>query len=294
MNTSDAHLEAALEDCNARVNLLEPEGDSPELLEALVNRGVVLHMMGYGTSAMEDLESAYDMSDGMDVDPGLTMKMLATMACIAFESGVDPSSYYILCLPVLQVLKENSRYYDRKSLIRTLMDSVHDLLDSEQADLSIPFLMKAMSILEGSGDPWSRNRMVDVLNLMGEADDALNDPESAIGRYSEAIEIGTELMHRESLEDPDTMVLALVSRGEAALGLGRPDDYIRDASAAIELLEGMGEFRNLEDSDILVNLHQGIAGELIKQNRMEEAEMHLLKAVEIGIHGTEADFNGQE
>ena len=67
MDTSDIHLESALEEYNQKVNELESAGvESEELLEAYVNRGCVLQMMEYRTSAMEDLESASDLLDTLE------------------------------------------------------------------------------------------------------------------------------------------------------------------------------------------------------------------------------------
>ena len=56
MDTSDIHLESALDEYNQKVYDLESTGsESEELLEAYVNRGCVLYMMEYRTSAMDDL-----------------------------------------------------------------------------------------------------------------------------------------------------------------------------------------------------------------------------------------------
>ena len=46
MDSSDIHLESALEEYNDKVNELEAAGvENEELLEAYVNRGWVLYMM---------------------------------------------------------------------------------------------------------------------------------------------------------------------------------------------------------------------------------------------------------
>ena len=58
MEKTDSHLEASLEGLNDRVNELESAGASADLMEAYVNRGCVLSMLGYRTSALDDLESA--------------------------------------------------------------------------------------------------------------------------------------------------------------------------------------------------------------------------------------------
>jgi len=294
MNASDAHLERALEECNDRVNALESSG-GPELMDAYVSRGCVLHMLGYGTSAMEDLESAYEMASAAGgADPGLMVKMLTKMGCIAFESGSDPSEYYLEAIRYLPRLKESSGYFDRRSLVRMAVESSHDLLDSEQGELAVPFLERALEFLEGPSDPWTQNRRVEILNLLGEAHDSLNETDAAIECYTKAIDISAGLLDSEAMEEPESLVLALVSRGETYLGIGQPERYIEDAEAAIAILDGISEYRALDDADILVSLHQGIADELIKMGRTEEAEKHLLKAMEIGISGAAADRDGGE
>ena len=65
MRTSDTHLEEALQEYNDKVNALEAEGGTEELLEALVNRSTVLMLMGSYVSSLDDLEEAMDIMDEM-------------------------------------------------------------------------------------------------------------------------------------------------------------------------------------------------------------------------------------
>ena len=50
----------------------------------------------------------------------------------------------------------------------------------------------------------------------------------------------------------------------------------------LSLLSDRGE---LDDPELLVNLHQGIASALMKKGRMKEAEKHLLEAMKTGVSG---------
>ena len=87
MDASDAHLESVLEELNERVNELEGNGSPEELMEAYVNRGNVLMMLGYRTSALDDLISADDVakeieSAGTEIDAGTFVKIHTTMGHI--------------------------------------------------------------------------------------------------------------------------------------------------------------------------------------------------------------------
>ncbi len=295
MNQSDAHLERALEESNDRVNALEASGTPEELLDAYVNRGCVLHMLGYGVPAMDDLESAREIAGRLDgVDPGLLVKMYTTMACIEFEAGSDPSEYYMEAIPLLPRLGESSRYYDRRSIIRMSVESAHDLLDSEEAELAVPFLEHSLSLLSGLRDPWSMNRIVELCNLMGEADDQLDNPEAAIDYYTRAVAVGRDLLESESMEEPGSLVLSLVSRADVYHSLGRMEEYVGDAKAAIALLQGMMEIGDEVDTEILISLHGDLADALLKLGRTEEAEKHLLQSMELGIKGQQAYLDGRD
>lgn len=196
---SDAHLERALEEYNQKVNGLECQGPSEQLLEAYVNRGCILSMMEYRTSAMEDLDSASELieileTDGDEVDPGTYVKTYTEMGNLLFEQGADPVEAYVRAGLRVSELDDRSRHFDHRSIIRTCIAVTEDLIDSGYPEDTEPFLAKGMSMVMTRMDPWSRNRHLELLNLEAEAADAGNDPQSAIESYARAIDVGTELL----------------------------------------------------------------------------------------------------
>lgn len=290
MDMSDAHLERALEEYNQKVNVLECRGPSEQLLEAYVNRGCILSMMEYRTSAMEDLDSASELieileTDGDEVDPGTYVKTYTEMGNLLFEQGADPVEAYVRAGLRVSKLDDRSRHFDHRSIVRMCIAVTEDLIDSEYPEDTEPFLAKGMSMVMTKMDTWSRNRHLELLNLEAEAADAWNDPQSAIESYARAIDVGTELLGVEQLDDPEELVMSFVSKAEAEEGLGLTDMYLADANAAVVLMEQMLRFNRLDDTEVLVNLHQDIAGVLMRNGRIEEAEAHLVKAMSLGIHG---------
>lgn len=298
MDVSDAHLERALEEYNQKVNELEDGEPSEELLEAYVNRGSILSMMEYRTSAMEDLMSASELIDvleaeGNEVDPGTFVKTYFEMGSILFEQNSDPCEAYVRAGLRVNKLNDHSRHFDHRSIVRMCISIIQDLIDSEYPEDTEPFFVKGMSMVLTKQDSWSMNRRLELLNLEAEAADANNDPQSAVESYARAIDVGTELLNREQLDDPEELVLSFVSKAEAEEGLGLTDMYIADVNAAIVLLEQMLEFNRLDDTEVLVSLHHDMAGVLMKNGRIEEAEKHLMKAMSLGIHGASEYMNSQ-
>lgn len=290
MDASDAHLENALDEYNDKVNQLEPLGCSEDLLEAYVNRGCVLYMMEYRTSAMDDLESACEVlealeAQGFRADAGTFARIHSTMGSILFDQEADCTGEYELVSRRLSELGPHSRHFDRRSIVRMCTDACKNLIDSDSPDVAMPFVDKGMSILNGQSDQWSRNRVVELLGLRAEAQSDMGDAEESIESYSQAIDTAMELMDRGQLEDPEELVMCLVMKAEAENGLGLTDMYIRDVEAAITILESMMEFNRLPDPEVLVRLHHDVAGALMNGGRIQDAEKHLLKAMQIGVRG---------
>lgn len=290
VDSSDAHLESALSEYNDRVNELESDGDPLQLLEAYVNRGCILYMMEYRTSAMEDLDSADGIirdleAEGMDVDAGTFVKTYVTMGDLLFDQEGDPVESYARAAIRLGELDEGCRHFDHRSIVRMCIHVIENLIDSEYPEDTEPFFAKAMSLVLTKQDSWSLNRRLELHNLEGETADSLNDPQGSIDAYAKAIDVGTELLERAQLDDSEELVLSFVSKSEAEEGIGLLDMYIADMTAAITLMEQMLEYNRLDDTDVLVSLHHDLAGVLIKEGRIEDAEKHLMKAMSIGVRG---------
>lgn len=296
MDASDVHLEKALGDYNDKVNELEPMGDSEELLEAYVNRGCILYMMEYRTSAMEDLETAAEMipaleASGSAVDAGTFVKTYTTIASILFDQESDPVEAYSLAATRVSKLNDRSRHFDHRSIIRMCIEACENLIDSEYPEDIAPFRDKGMSMVVGKSDSWSMNRLIQLLNLDGEAHNDSNDPQGAIESYAQAVDVGTDLLERGALEDTEELIMSFVSKAECEEGLELTDMFLADMKAAITLLEQLNDYHRLDDPEVLVSLHHHVAGALMKAGRIEEAEKHLMSAMKVGIRGAEDYIN---
>ena len=291
MDTSDIHLESALDEYNQKVYDLESTGsESEELLEAYVNRGCVLYMMEYRTSAMDDLESASEVLEnlqkqGYEADVGTFVRIHATMASILFDQESDCTGEYELVSRRLGELDAHSRHFDRRSIVNLCIDACKNLIDSEASDMALPFVEKGLSIVQGHPDPWSRNRTVELLDLHAEAMTDLSETSEAVELYSQSIDLAMELMDRGQLEDPEELVMAFVMKAETEADMDMTDMYIRDMEAAITILEHMLEFNRVPDPEVLVHLHHDVAGALMKSGNIQEAEKHLMRAMRIGVQG---------
>ena len=298
MDVSEIHLEKALEEYNEKVNRLENEGDVQELVEAYVNRGCVLYMLGYNTSAMEDLMMASELmeelsSKGVVTDTGTYVKAHATMGAILFEQNSDSSDEYSKALKRLPQLRTDSRHFDVAGIIRMCVESAENLLDENDAESAMNFVDKALSILKGKDDRWSGNRKMELYTLQGECYLSMQDFNSAIESYSEAVTIGTDLVDRSMIEDMEELIVPIISRSQCESELGLDDMYITDIELAINLMEEMERSNKLSDVDVLVNLHHDAASYLMSKGRMAEAEKHLLHAVSMGVNGAKDYLRNQ-
>lgn len=290
MDSTDAHLEAALAELNDRVGHLEEGGISEELMEAYVNRGCVLWMMEYRTSAMDDLQTASGMlealeSMGAEADPGTFVRIHTTMACILFDQDGDCTGEYAAAATRLGGLRTGSRHFDARSIVRTCVDACKNLIDSDAPGDILPYLEKGLSLTVGREDAWSLNRRLELTNLGAEADSDLDRHREAAESYGRAIDVGMELMERGQLEDPEELVMSFVMKAEAEEALGLSELRLQDIGSAITILEGLLDMDRVPDPEVLVGLHHDMAEALMGQGRIGEAERHLIRAMEIGING---------
>jgi len=290
MDISDIHLEKALEEYNSTVNMLEESGDSEELIEAYVNRGSVLYMLGYYTSAMEDLSSASEMMEEMEEsgkvpDAGTYIKAHATMGAILYEQRSEVSEEYGYAMARLKDLNPNSKHFDRAGIIRMCLESTENLIDCGYPEDAEQFVRKGLSILGPADDRWTSNRRMEYLTLLGECQLAQGGLRDAIESYSEAIAVGTDLVDSSQIEDMEELVVPIIARSQCEKDLGLDDMYLNDVELAIKLMEEMSKLNKLEDPEILVHLHQDAASALMAKGKVQEAEKHLLSAVSMGVHG---------
>lgn len=292
MPSSDEHLEEALEDYNDKIHALESEGGTEEeLMDAYVNRGCVLSMMGHYISAISDFDDATDImmhieASGRKVDAGTAVKAFVSRGEIRGEDDArlmaDDYANAALRLPELT---QDSKYYDRKKIVLMCLCCAEDLVDGGFQSEVYPFIDKAMPFIAGKKDSWSRNCLVDLLNAKGQAEADLGDDEDAIDTLTSSIEVAISLMKDGELDDPMSLVFPYVTRGDVEERIGSLEDFIMDRKAAILLLEQMHEDGILDDVKLLSLLHREIADAYFRTNRVKEAEEHLMREVSLDMRG---------
>ncbi|AGI47782.1 hypothetical protein TALC_00786 [Thermoplasmatales archaeon BRNA1] len=291
MQSSDEHLERALSEYNEAVNRLEADGPSTELLDALINRGRILSMMDSWVTAMEDFNDAVDIIDtlsreGKKVDAGTYVMAYISRGILQGEKD-DKAMYddYMAASVRLPEVGEKSRFYDRKSLIKECIDCAGDLVEADLQDGADPFIEKALSLLVGYDDPWSRNRYFEAMSARGQTLMLNSDNVPAIKAFDETIRVGEELLSDGELDDELLLVYAYVSRGDMESDEKMSDAFFTDRERAIGLMKEMMDNNALEDVELLSELHGEIAKAYMEKGDMKKAESHLLKQVSLNLNG---------
>jgi len=291
MATADEHLEEALSEYNDRVNVLEGRGASQELLDAYLNRGSVLAMMDSYVSAITDFDDAIELikvleNSGRTVDAGCYVKGYVGRGELHGEDGErEMAMDYSMAALRLGELKDGSRYYDRCSTVEMCLDCAGDLVDADFAKDANPFTDRALAMLVGHDDVWSRNRYVEACNLAGQAEMDQQQNAAALESFSEAIRVGQVLQVKHQLEDEIELAYAYVSRGDLDDDMQQTKEYFADRLAAISLLEDLMKRNALDDTELLANLHGEVAEAYMRANNMKEAERHLMRQVAINLDG---------
>lgn len=300
MSRSDRHLEEALEDYNRKVDEHEESGTLEQRLEAHVGRGCVLSMMEYFTSAITDFDDAVEIMDLMEsvgekVDAGTYVKTYISRGELQTSDGaVGMAEDYEKASERLDELGPESRRFDERSIVKMCISCSEDLLDEGFPQLVGPFFDKAERMLFDKADVWSRNRYVDILNIMGQAEHGIGDGFDSIEYYDRSISICHELMAENSLDDEMALIFALLSRGDLEIEDGAPEDAIRDYEAAIAILEVMLSFNRSETKELLIQVHRDISEILMGMDESEEAEKHLLRALELNVGNTAVKYADDE
>ncbi|MBQ7701696.1 MAG: hypothetical protein IJT54_04755 [Candidatus Methanomethylophilaceae archaeon] len=292
MRRSDEHLERALEEYNQKISELESNGSSrEEMLEALVNRSTVLLMLESYTSSMEDSEDAIELSKLMEskgepVNVGTYMKMYENHGQLLYDSDNDGMAEdYAKIVSKLDRTGGDIRHYDKRSLIVMCIDCAEDLIDVDKEENAIPFLQKAIEFIGGDLDKWSRNHKVHILNLLAEVGHSLGQDDGSLSNLEECIRLAGELMFSSSIDDPNELVNAYILRGDILESMGKLEGMWESHEAAAEILEKMYLEHKLDDVQLLINLHQGIATSMMNAGKIELAEKHLMRSINLGIPG---------
>lgn len=287
MDASETHLRHALEDCNNAVDELRGKNGSPELLGAYARRASVLAMMGYRTSALDDIDSAKELSERIpEPNPSIMFRIYITEAILLYEQDSDPIESYFNASGYLSKVHEDDAFYDQRSLLDACITAISDLLDYDHAEDTRPFIEKAYSLCMSFDNPWVMNRKLEVCNLDGEACEAMGAIPGAIDAYGRAVQIGMELLSMGSLEDEEELVSAMISKGNCEQESGEPVSALTDFRSAALIMEQMLENHRLEDIEILSDVYRNIASILISQGREDEGESYLIKSMksELRMH----------
>jgi len=289
IKTSDDHLEEALTEYNDKVNALEINGPSDELLEAYVNRSTILMLMESFVSSLSDLDDAIELMDNMSIkgkkiDIGTYAKVYENRGQLLCEDNKEQmAADYAKIASKLNEMKSGIRHYDVKSIVVMCLGCAEDLIDEGFPENSIPFTNKILSMLSNKNDEWAANRLLEVYNLIGQSKNMMELTDEAVDAFTNAIVYGEQLYDHKSVDDEMELVFSYVTRGDIMDELKDHESQIKDHEAAIEILEVLNDQRKLDDVELLINLHQGIATVLMEMGRIEEAEKHLLKSINHGM-----------
>ncbi len=293
MPTADEHLEQALREYNEKVNAFEEGGSPQELLDAYIHRGSVLYMMGSFVSAMTDFGEAIAIirrmeDSGVPVDPGYLVKAYTSRGTIAVDKSVEAmADDYRVAASRLGDLVDGSKFYGTRDIVEMCLDCGYDLIDNEMEDEASPYIEKAISLLVGRDDDWSRNRYMEACGMEGEIHLGSEENGRAAEDFDESIRVGEELMEKGSLDDTMELVSAYVSRGDLAEAAGDDVLFLSVMEKAISLMEDLMDKGSLDDTELLSQLHGEAAQALMRANDVKAAEKHLLRQVTINLRGAE-------
>ncbi len=293
MRASDEHLEQALREYNDKVSELEISGTKEELLEALVNRSTILMLLGSYTSSMTDVEEAIELSEEMDhVDVGTFVKMYENRGQMLFDEDEEMMlSDYTKIISRLDEIHGDIRHYGWKDLIMMCDGCAEDLIDLGFFESSVPFTTKAMELIGSNTDNWSTNRKMETLNLIGQADSGMGLDDNAADAYSESIAYGRRLYEISRIDDPMELVFSYIYRGDIMESRKEMEAMWDDHEHALEILEDLNSNNRLDDPDLLIKLHQSLASSMMESGRIERAEKHLMRAINLGVPGMKDAMN---
>lgn len=285
----DGHLEEALKEYNAKVDEYEDNGTMEQRLEAYLNRGCILSMMDSFVSALTDFDEVVDIiniieSAGGKIDAGTYIKTYISRGELQTSEGaIGMAEDYAMAAKRLHELKPNSRYYDEKSTIIMCISCCEDLMDEGYLNDIKPFFDKVELMLFNKNSVWHRNRYVEALNLMGQAEQDMRCYNDSLEHLNRSILLAQELMKEGSLDDEMALVFALMLRGDQEIKDRSFETALRDREAAIAILEVLLSYHHPETKELLIEAHREVSGLLMEMNETEEAEKHLLRALTLNI-----------
>lgn len=289
MRKSDGYLEEALKEYNVKVDEYDDNGTLEQRLEAYLNRGCILSMMDSFISAITDFDEAIEIMDlmgsiGDKIDAGTYVKTYVSRGELQMsDDAMGMVDDYVMASKRLDDLKPNSRHFDEKSVITMSLSCCEDLLDEGYPENIKPFFDKAEIMLFSKNNVWHRNRYVEALNLMGQAEQDMGNGTGALEHLDRSIALAQELMKDGALDDETALVFALTLRGDLEIKDGLLEAALKDREAAIAILEVLLSYHRPETKELLIQMHRETSSLLMEMNETEEAEKHLLRALEINV-----------
>lgn len=290
---ADQHLEETLKEYNEKISDLENNGTREDLLEALVNRSIILYMMESYVSSLADVEEALDIADEMQENGevpniGSLVKLYELHGKLSYyKDNEQMVSDYMKVCDKLITLEYGARHYNKKELIMMCMDCAEDLIDQDYSENALPFLENGLLFLGTNYDPWSNNRRIEMYNLMGQVHEKMGLTDAAMKDYSDSISPALKMYQQKRLDDVVGLILALVNKGSIEGIKGEREGQLRDFLIAIEIMEQLEQNHKLADIELLIGLHRNVASVLSDLDRAEESEKHLLRALVLSLPSSE-------
>lgn len=289
MRKSERHLEEMLEEYNEKVNEYDGTGTYEQRLEAYLVRGTILSMLDSYVSALTDFDEAVELIGLMEaadekVDTGSYIKAYVSRGELQNADGASGMAQdYAKASERLDALKPTSRHFDYRGIIKMCISCSEDLLDDGYSEDVRPFFHKAEMMLFDKNDPWSRNRYIEALNLIGQSEQDSGRFDESKEHLDRSIALSQELMREEELEDEMALVFALILRGDANVKDLDHEAALRDYEAAISILEVMMAYHRPEIKELLMQTHREVSELLMDMGDAEEAEKHMLRALELNV-----------
>lgn len=293
MRTSTVHLEKALAEFNCKVDDLSRKEDSIELLDALINRGAVLSMLDYVTSAKEDFDDAILLMDklaknGVKIDAGYYVRTYVSRAELYSEGEEDNAiEDYRKAIEHLADLHPGSKYYDKKTIADMCSIATQSIGDLEQLSLAHPFIEKGLEITSNEDSSFFKNIRLGLLNYSGYASLLGSDHKTASEVFSESCKLAADLYANSELDDPEDLVFAFASKADADKELLGIDTYLSEMENTLSMIDELVADGVGIDQEIISTLHGEIAKAYMEKGNIAVAEKHLLRRVSLDLNGSD-------
>lgn len=292
MRTSTVHLEKALAEFNSKVDYLSRQEASIELLDALINRGSVLSMLDYITSAKEDFDDAITLigtleNQGIEIDPGYYVRAFVSRADLYPEDDKTTAlADYASAAEHLADLHPGSKYYDKKTIAGMCSLATRSIGDLDHLSLARPFISKGLEMTSGEDMPYFKNIRLGLLNYSGYASLLDEDYGKASELFALSSALAVDLYMKSELDDPEDLIFAFASKADADKELNGIDTYLAEMENALSMIDEIVNDGVCVDEEIISALHGEIAKEYMEKGEIATAEKHLMRKMSMELVGS--------